>query len=128
MKAMYLGNSQGHMHIVLTHWPDVHTQSVHQFKGGEWYYAKDMCPTGAGIKIDKPKAFNGSTKDLSVLDSFIYAFELYFKLTNLYYPSQKALMALLWLEEEASIWWKLVKAGYPLDWLAWSDLKALLQH
>ena len=81
-----------------------------------------------GIKIDKQKPFDGSTKDPSVLNSFIYACKLYFKLINLNYPSQQALMALLWLEGEVAVWWQLVKAGYPLDQLTWRDLKALLQH
>ena len=30
----------------------MHAQSVHQFRGGEWYYAKDVCPTD-GINADK---------------------------------------------------------------------------
>ena len=46
---------------------------------------------------------------------FIYACELYFKLTNLNSPSQQALMALLWLEGEAAVWWQSVKVGYLLD-------------
>ena len=81
-----------------------------------------------GIKTDKLKLFNGSTKDPSVLKLFIYACELYIQLTNLTSPSQKALMALLWLEGEAAVWWQSVKVGYPLDQLAWSDLRALLKH
>ena len=82
----------------------------------------------AGIKIDELKPFDGSTKDPSVFDSFIYTCQLYYKLTNLNSPSQQALMALLWLEREAAIWCQSVKVGYPLDRLTWSDLKALLQH
>ena len=70
-----------------------------------------------GIKIDKPKPFYGSPEDPSILDSFIYACELYFKLTNLNYPSFQALIALLWLEREVAIRWQSVKAGYPLDQL-----------
>ena len=37
-------------------------------------------------------------------------------------------MALLWLEGKAAVWWQLVKAGYPLVQLTWSNLKALLQY
>ena len=33
------------MHVILTQRPDVHAQSVHRFKDGEWYYAKDVRPT-----------------------------------------------------------------------------------
>ena len=54
----------------------------------------------AGIKINKLKPFNGSIKDPSVLDSFIYTCELYFKVTHLTSPFQQALMALLWLREK----------------------------
>ena len=68
-----------------------------------------------GIRIDKLKPFNGSTKDSSVLDLFIYACELYFKVTNLTSPSQQVLIALLWLEEKTAFWWQLVEASFPLD-------------
>ena len=81
-----------------------------------------------GIKFDKLKPFTTSTKDPSVLDSFIYAYKLYFQLTNLNFPSQQALVALPWLEREVAIWWQLVKAGYLFEQLTWSDLKALLHH
>ena len=59
-----------------------------------------------GIKIYKLKPFNSSTEDPNVLDSFIYAHELHFKLTKLTLPSQKALIALLWLDGEVAIWWQ----------------------
>ena len=69
----------------------------------------------AGIKIDMPKPFDGFIEHPGVLDSFIYACKLYFKLINLNSPSQQVLMALFWLEREVAVWWHLVKAGYLLD-------------
>ena len=46
--------------------------------------ARDELPRS--VRLEKPKPFNGNTEDPAVLDSFLYACELYFELTRVIRP------------------------------------------
>ena len=61
------------------------------------------------IKLEKPKPYNGSVEDASILEAFLYACELYFNLSNIMDPCCQAKMALLWLEQDAAVWWQTIK-------------------
>ena len=61
------------------------------------------------IKLEKPKPYNGSVEDASILEAFLYACELYFNLSNTMDPCCQAKMAFLWLEQDAAVWWQTIK-------------------
>ena len=61
------------------------------------------------IKPEKPKSYNGSVEDASILEAFLYVCELYFDLLNITDPCYQAKMALLWLEQDAAVWWQTIK-------------------
>ena len=74
------------------------------------------------IKLEKPKPYNRNIEDASVLEAFLYACELYFNLSNIMDPCCQAKMALLWLEQDAAVWWQTIKHQHPLDHLTWGVL------
>ena len=78
------------------------------------------------VRLEKPKPFDGNTSDPAVLDSFLYACELYFELTRVTRADQQATLSLLWLEGDAAIWWQTVRSGHPAGTLTWQGLKGLL--
>ena len=38
------------------------------------------------VKLEKPKPYNGSIEDASILEAFLYACKLYFNLSNITDP------------------------------------------
>ena len=59
----------------------------------------------SGVKAPTPKLFDGQIEDPAALESFLYSCNLLFHLTGLSNDVQRAVMAILWLTREASIWW-----------------------
>ena len=58
----------------------------------------------SGVKAPAPKFFDDQIKDPAALESFLYSYDLYFRLTGLSDDMQRAVMAILWLTGEAAIW------------------------
>ena len=61
------------------------------------------------VKLEKPKLYNRSVEDASILEAFLYAYELYFNLSNITDPCYQAKMAFLWLKQDAAVWWQTIK-------------------
>ena len=80
------------------------------------------------IRLEKPKPYNRNIEDALVLEAFLYACELYFSLSNKTEPCCQAKMALLWLEQDAAIWWQIIKEKYLLDHVTWGMLCGLLEQ
>ena len=71
-------------------------------------------------------AFTGATREAHVLETFLYACDLYFKNKGLADEGQRASLVLMWLDEDAAIWWRSIAPSHPLDYLTWAVLKQLL--
>ena len=80
------------------------------------------------IILEKPQPYNGNIEDASVLEAFIYTYELYFNLSNITDPCCEAKMALFWLKQDATGWWQTIKHQHPLDYLTWGVLCGLLEQ
>ena len=75
----------------------------------------------SGVKAPMPKLFDGQIKDPAALESFLYSYDLYFRLTGLSDDMQRAVMVILWLTGEATIWWQTVQAIHKVG-LTWAHL------
>ena len=71
-------------------------------------------------------AFTGATREAHVLETFLYACDLYFKNKGLADEGQRASLALMWLDGNAAVWWRSIAPSHPLDHLTWAVLKQLL--
>ena len=61
-----------------------------------------------------------------MLETFLYACDLYFKNKGLADGSQRASLALMWLDWDAAVWWHFIAPSHPLDHLTCALLKQLL--
>ena len=80
----------------------------------------------SGVKALTPKLFDGQIEDPAALESFLYSWDLYCRLTGLSDDVQRAVMAILWLTGEAAIWWQTVRATHEVG-LTWARLQQLLR-
>ena len=62
------------------------------------------------VKLEKAKPYNRSIEDASILEAFLCACKLYFNLSNITELCYQVKMALLWLKQDAAVWWQNHKA------------------
>ena len=55
----------------------------------------------------------------AMLEAFLYRCELYFSLARMANQQQSAMLALLWLDRDAAVWWQTVRHQHPTGTLAW---------
>ncbi len=80
----------------------------------------------SGVKVDRPAPFTGKSLDSAAVENFVFAADLFFQLSGVASESAKAGMVLLWLREDAQVWWRSLSASHPMSTLTWSTLRGLL--